>query len=459
VETGIDTKLFAFSEWIRATDEHASHHLELLKGAQDLLQQPGSGCEGERRAMAGKLERWRYQHLNEHGRQLSQQGAALVDALDKTAKILRDESESPARRSRQAIRDSNYDLATFRDALQAIGGARPLDEVVQRAAKLTARDFADQGQQDSQPESRRAVLLYAPLYVSSECVNWCTYCGFRYPLAIPRKHLTVDQCLQQARLLRDRGFRHLLLVGGDFPSHTTPEYYAEIVRALVCEGLEPSIEIAPQTVDGYRQLVRAGALGVTLYQETYDESRYSTYHVRGPKSSYAWRLEAHDRAAEAGMPRLGLGVLLGLADPRDELLAMMRHAAYLLDRFPDRTLAFSLPRIHEAPPDFRIPHPVTDEQLVRLYCALRIAFPRAVLVLSTRESAELRNRLARICITQMSAGSSTTPGGYHEAAEPDKAGQQFPVIDHRSPSEVASWLAQHGVPVCWSAGGAGKIGP
>ena len=148
------------------------------------------------------------------------------------------------------------------------------------------------------------------------------------------------------------------------------------------------------------------------------------------------------------MPRLGLGILLGLADVRDDLLSMMRHAAYLKDRFPDRTLAFSLPRIHEAPDEFEIRYPVSDDQLIRLYCVLRIAFPEAELVLSTREPVELRNRLARICITQMSAGSSTAPGGYQAGGE--AIGEQFPVIDGRSPSEVADWLDAEGFRVCWS---------
>jgi 2-iminoacetate synthase len=239
-----------------------------------------------------------------------------------------------------------------------------------------------------------------------------------------------------------------LVVGGDFPSQTTTDYYTEIIRTLVREGIDPGIEIAPQSTESYGHLVAAGVCGLTLYQETYNERLYSKYHSRGPKSSYHWRLESHDRAAEAGMPRLGLGVLLGLADAREDVLAMMRHASYLMDRFPDRTLAFSLPRIHEGPEGFQVPYPVADEELIRLYCALRIAFPQAELVLSTRELVQLRNRLARISITQMSAGSSTAPGGYQPGDE--DTGEQFPVADHRTPAEVAEWLRRDGLSVCWS---------
>ena len=128
---------------------------------------------------------------------------------------------------------------------------------------------------------------------------------------------------------------------------------------------------------------------------------------------------------------------------------MLRHAAYLSHRFPDRTLAFSLPRIHETPPGFEIPCPVADDDFVRMYCVLRIAFPQSELVLSTREPAALRNRLAKICITQMSAGSSTAPGGYQAGAE--GLGEQFPVVDHRTPAEVAAWLEGEGYQVAWTA--------
>jgi len=150
------------------------------------------------------------------------------------------------------------------------------------------------------------------------------------------------------------------------------------------------------------------------------------------------------------MGRLGLGILLGLADPRADVLAMIRHAEYLHARFPDRTLAFSLPRIHQAPDDFRAPYPVDDETFIRLYCALRVAFPRAELVLSTREAAPLRNRLATICITQLSAGSSTVPGGYEDGVAAGAYGGQFPVNDHRTPAEVARWLEAAGLEVAWS---------
>lgn len=442
------TSLSSFAEWIRNTDDHAAHHLALLERTDRALGSLGEIPSNERRSLAQKLERWRYQHLNEHARELTAQDHSFVDALDLVANQLAGRPDRSPRLTRRAIDDSSFDSNTFQQAAGALDSGFPLDQLVDRAIELTSERFGPPDRTGFLNSRRHRVLLYAPLYVSSECINYCRYCGFRYPRDIARKHLSMEEAAAQMRILRDRGFHSLLVVGGDFPSLTTPEFYAEILSILVREGIEPTIEIAPQSTESYAELVDAGACGLTLYQETYDEELYAQYHIRGPKSSYHWRLESHDRAAEAGMPRLGFGVLLGLADARDDLVAMMRHAAYLQDRFPDRTLAFSLPRIHETPEEFEIPYSVSDDQLVRLYCVLRLAFPEAELVLSTREPVELRNRLAKICITQMSAGSSTAPGGYQASGE--DIGEQFPVIDGRSPSEVADWLESEGFRVCWS---------
>jgi 2-iminoacetate synthase len=240
-----------------------------------------------------------------------------------------------------------------------------------------------------------------------------------------------------------------LLVAGDFPRLTSPGYLTDIVGALAGQGFSVAVEIAAQTTASYTNLARAGACGVTLYQETYQEPLYRRYHPLGTKVWYDWRLEAPERAAEAGMKRLGLGILLGLADPRLDVQALVGHGRYLQERFPKIQLAFSLPRIHEAPQEFEIPYPVDDETFIRLYCALRLAFPSAGLGLSSREPPALRDRLAGICITQMSAGSCTSPGGYGDQEHDPRHRQQFPVCDSRSPAEVADCLLRAGFEVCW----------
>ncbi len=317
----------------------------------------------------------------------------------------------------------------------------PLEKLVARATELTQDHFAG-------PDGRRRMLLYAPIYLSSHCVNHCRYCGFNNSRRIQRKHLSLDETLSESNILLARGICHQLLVGGDAPGLTTTEYYVEKITALAAQGVSTAIEIAPQSVESYGAMVAAGVRGVTLYQETYDQRLYALYHPKGPKASYQWRLEAMDRAARGGIGRLGFGVLLGLADPRQDVLAMIAHARRIGSRFPDRSLAFSLPRIHRAPRGFEVAYAVDDDLFVRLYCALRLAFPRAQLVLSTRESQALRDRLAKICITQMSAGSSTAPGGYGQPP----SDEQFPITDHRSVADVARWLADEGFCVAWDIG-------
>ena len=441
------TPLASFADWVRSADPQASAHLPLLERAGRLLAGDEQAPPEERRRLAAELERWRHEHLDERMGALAPRDRKLADALDLAANELSGGKPRPPRAGHLVIHDSARDTGPLAEATAALDPDADFEELTCRARRLTEQRFAARSPSDGTSPKRR-MLLYAPLYLSSYCTNYCTYCGFRHPNPIERRHLSLEEALGEAAILRDRGFRHLLLVGGDEPRLTTPEYYAAIIRALVARGIDPAVEIAPQPTGAYAQLVAAGACGITLYQETYNEELYALYHPRGSKASYHGRLDGIERAAEAGIARLGLGILLGLADPREDLLAMMRHAQYLHGRFPDRRLAFSLPRIYEAPKGFQAPYPVDDDTFVRMYCALRIAFPDAELVLSTREPAALRNRLARICITQMSAGSRTAPGGYEEAPE-NPCGQQFPISDHRTPAEVAHWLESAGFEPLW----------
>lgn len=449
--TPLPVSLCSLADWVRSTDDHASHRLPILERAGQLLAGRDVASAKERQDLAEKLERWRYQHLNEHRGELPVRDQVLLDALDLAANELAGRAHRPPRAIRAALHDASLDTGTVGEALGLLESALTTEELARRAADVTEEHF---GVATADGSRQRRMLMYAPLYLSNECVNHCLYCGFRHPLQIPRQHLNLAEALVETQVLLDRGFRHVLLVAGDFPAHLTTEYYSEIIAALAQRGVNPSIEIAPQSTASYARMVNAGACGLTLYQETYDETLYSRYHVRGPKSSYAWRLEGMDRAAEAGMPWLSFGFLLGLGDPREEIRALMRHAKYIQERFPGRTLAFGLPRIHNAPETFHVPYPVDDGLFVRLYCTLRIAFPQAELVLSTREAASMRARLAKTCITQISAGSSTAPGGYAKAS--DAAGEQFHKSDHRSASEVAQWLAENGFAVSWNLAGCRK---
>jgi 2-iminoacetate synthase len=445
--TQTNPSLESLAAWIRETDVHAAHRLPLLGHADGILSGDEKADSKDRADLAVRLERWRYQYINEGGNARQAMGRELVNILDMAANELAGRNPRPPRDTRNAIGDESLDTGSLADAIACLDPDTALDGLADRARRITQENFAVTDSLDGC--AARRMLLYAPLYLSSHCINHCAYCGFRYPLDIERKHLSTEQALAQADILRGRGFKHILLVGGDFPSLTTSEYYTEIIGRLAAQKIALAVEIAPQGTDAYARMVQAGARGVTLYQETYNEELYAVYHPRGTKSSFDWRLEGLDRAAETGMGRLGLGILLGLAEPRQDLLALMRHGRYLQTRFPESTLAFSLPRIHDAPDNFQPPYTVDDETFVRFYCVLRVAFPRAELVLSTREPESLRHRLARIVITQMSAGSSTIPGGYEDSDSADTAGEQFPVCDQRTPAEVAQWLRNEGFEPTW----------
>ncbi|QDU57732.1 radical SAM protein [Aeoliella mucimassa] len=435
--------LSSYAEWLQQTDDHAGHHLALVEQVQECLEQ-GWAKSPDSHTLAEKLERWRYQLLNEHASNLTPRDAELAETLLRTATELRGQGDRPVRRTVQAVTGQGETSDAWSVVLEVLDLEYPLEPLISRAQQKTAEVFATT---TSAHGPRWPMLLYAPLYVSSHCVNHCTYCGFRYTIDMDRRQLTMDEVDQQIHHLEQHGFGHILVVGGEFPRLTTADYYSEVVQRLGSRGIEPAIEIAPQSLSAYAQMAQAGACGLTLYQETYDEQLYAAYHPRGPKANYYWRLESQDRAAEAGIGRVGFGVLLGLADPEQDMLAMIRHASYLSQRFPELKLSFGLPRIHEAPDDFTIPYRVSDEDLIRYYCTLRLAFPEATLVLSTRETPELRNKLAQICITQLSAGSSTSPGGYGDD-EPD-GGEQFPITDERSVRDVEAWLNEQGFPIVW----------
>jgi 2-iminoacetate synthase len=294
----------------------------------------------------------------------------------------------------------------------------------------------------------RAVRLYAPLYLSSHCVNRCRYCGFNRDNTFARVRLNIDEALAEAELLAREGFRDILLVTSEDREFITVPYLTDLARELRRTFSFIGAEIYQMTAPEYRRLFDAGVEGVTLYQETYDRAAYATYHLGGPKADYDMRLQGPDDFAAAGMREIGLGALLGLADWRLETLALGEHASYLCKRYWQSRVSFSFPRLRPAcgvPPE-AFPHLLTDRHLVQMMLALRLCFADQGLVLSTREPADLRDRLVRLGVTKMSAGSRTNPGGYSGRQESDG---QFEVCDGRSPAQVAEMLRVHGLEPVW----------
>lgn len=292
----------------------------------------------------------------------------------------------------------------------------------------------------------RVIQMYAPLYLSNECIDTCLYCGFSRHNQIVRKTLTVAEVLEEAEILVAQGFQHLLLVAGEQPKKVSVSYLSEIARSLRPRIASLSIEVAPFEEAAYRQLALTGVDGVVIYQETYNEEIYKQVHVGGPKKDFHRRLEFVEEACRAGMRTVGIGVLLGLADWREEIPQLIEHTRYLMKRYWRTEFRISLPRLKPCASGFQAPHPVRDEELAEMICRLRIALPEVGLVLSTREPPELRDRLLQLGITQMSAGSRTEPGGY---SHPDEAGKQFELADLRTPAEVANAIRQQGYEPVW----------
>jgi 2-iminoacetate synthase len=341
----------------------------------------------------------------------------------------------------------------------AAGEPQFLEAMARRAHELTVKYFG------------RVVRMFAPLYLSNECINVCKYCGFSRDNPILRVTLTPEQVAAEAQFLRREGFRHILLVAGEHPHFISKNYLRDCVAQLHLDWPSISLEVGPLETEEYGPIVQAGAEGLVVYQETYDRAVYDAVHVSGPKKDFDWRLETPERAYAAGFKRLGIGALLGLADWRSEAIALAGHVAYLLKKCWMAQLTVSVPRLRPAAGEFEPLVKVSDRDLTRFIAALRLTFPEVGIVLSTRESSKLRDGLIPLGITMISAGSHTEPGGYtgqgkdelhltkagravkpslpQIASEGEHATVQFQIADDRSPREVAAKLEAMGYEPVW----------
>lgn len=346
-------------------------------------------------------------------------------------------------------------------ALIAPVGQEHLENLARESSRLTRQRFG------------KVMRFFAPLYLSNECVNNCSYCGFSRDNPILRVTLSLEEVVREARALHGRGFRHLLLVSGEHPKFSSSDYIVECVRALRQEIPSLALEVGPMEVEDYRTCVEAGAEALVVYQETYDQEVYREVHTAGPKKDFHWRLDTPERACLAGFRRLGIGALYGLSDWRYEALAVVAHALHLQRHCWKAQVTVSVPRLRPHAGDFEPPMPLTDRDMVQLICALRLVLPEVGIVLSTREPAFLRNGLIPLGVTHLSAGSHTEPGGYtgagrekvhvtcrgrqvHAEREPGSGKQegtcatgQFDIADERPVEEVAECVRDLGFDVVW----------
>ena len=296
------------------------------------------------------------------------------------------------------------------------------------------------------------IVIFAPLYLSNYCVNGCLYCPYHLKnKTIPRKKLTQEEIRAEVIALQDMGHKRLAIEAGEDPVNNPIEYILESIRTIYSiqhkNGAirRVNVNIAATTVENYRKLHEAGIGTYILFQETYNKKGYEQLHPTGPKRDYAYHTEAMDRAMEGGIDDVGLGVLFGLEGYKYEFAGLIMHAEHLEAVHGVGPHTISVPRVKHAddidPAAFD--NSIDDDTFAKITACIRLAVPYTGMIISTRESEEVRSRLLRLGISQVSGGSRTSVGGYTEAERPHDT-EQFDVSDQRSLDEVVKWLMDMG---------------
>lgn len=333
----------------------------------------------------------------------------------------------------RALQASRRTLEDFK-ALISPAAAPYTEQMAQISHMLTQKRFG------------RTIQMFAPMYLSNECNNICTYCGFSLDNRVRRKTLTGDEILLETAEIKRQGFDHILLVTGEANHTVHVDYFKKAINLIKPHFSNISIEVQPLDEREYEELKQAGIYAVLVYQETYHREKYSEYHPKGKKSNFNYRLDTPDRIGKAGMHKIGLGVLLGLEDWRTDSFFNALHLDYLQKTYWQTKYSVSFPRIRPAEgisvPDYLI----SDKELVQLICAYRLFNEDVELSISTRESEKFRNNIIKLGITSMSAGSKTNPGGY--AVEPQSL-EQFEISDERSAGDIARLISSINYEPVW----------
>lgn len=295
------------------------------------------------------------------------------------------------------------------------------------------------------------IVMFAPLYLSNYCINGCTYCPYHAKNKhIARKQLSQEEIRREVIALQDMGHKRLALEAGEHPTLNTMDYYLKSIETIYSikhkNGAirRVNINIAATTVDNYRLLKEAGIGTYILFQETYHKEGYKQLHPTGPKSNYDYHTEAMDRAMEGGIDDVGVGVLFGLDKYRYEFAGLLMHAEHLEAAFGVGPHTISVPRLRDADDidSSSFKNGIDDDTFAKIVACIRIAVPYTGMIISTRESQKVRERVLHLGISQISGGSRTSVGGYCEPEPEDEKSEQFDVIDNRTLDEVVRWLMQ-----------------
>ena len=293
----------------------------------------------------------------------------------------------------------------------------------------------------------KVISLYIPMYITNSCTNSCVYCGFNRHNQFARVVLTPEQIKAECEAIRRLGpFENLLLVTGENPRVAGVEYLEKALEVCRPYFSNLSIEVMPLKAEDYERLTHSGLNGVVCFQETYHRDKYKTYHPAGMKSNFEWRVNGFDRMGQAGVHKIGMGVLIGLEDWRTDVTMMARHLLYLRKHYWRTRYSVNFPRMRPAEGGYQPNVVMSDRELAQLTFAFRIFDPDVDISVSTRERPDFRDNIATLGATSMSAGSKTDPGGY--CTYPQSL-EQFAVSDERTPAEVAASIRAHGYEAVW----------
>lgn len=332
-----------------------------------------------------------------------------------------------------ALSRNKRDLEDFKALISP--AAKPyLEQMAQMSSQLTKKRFGN------------TMQMYVPMYLSNECQNICTYCGFSMTNKIARRTLTDAEILTEVGFLKKKGYDHILLVTGEANRTVGVDYINNAIKLINKHFSNVTIEVQPLDQPDYETLMDSGLYAVLVYQETYHKDEYKKHHPKGKKSNFDYRLETPDRLGKAGVHKIGLGALFGLEDWRTDSFFTGLHLNYLQKNYWKTKYSISFPRLRPHSGGLEPKVEMTDHDLVQAICAFRLLDEDVELSMSTRESEVFRNNVVRLGITSISAESKTNPGGY--AVDPQSL-EQFEISDERPTEEIADMLKKQGFEVVW----------
>jgi len=333
----------------------------------------------------------------------------------------------------RALNNTQRNLEDFK-ALISPAALPYLEDMAQISQRLTLDRFG------------RVVQMYIPLYLSNECNNICTYCGFSYDNKVRRRTLNPMEIMQEVAVIKAMGYDHVLLVTGEANQTVHTDYFKKVLDLTSPHFSHISMEVQPLDVADYEMLIPHGLNTVLVYQETYHQDDYRKHHPKGKKSNFLYRLETPDRLGQAGIHKMGLGVLIGLEDWRTDSFFTALHLSYLEKQYWQSKFSISFPRLRPFSGGLEPKVVMNDKELVQLICAYRLFNSEVELSISTRETQAFRNQVIKLGITAISAGSKTNPGGYE--VEPQSL-EQFEISDERSAQEIAAMIRKQGYEPIW----------